>query len=204
MAVFEAMQLTAAGMLLMSKVQTGELLHFTRIVAGDGTKPVGAITDIVNAQSELTALSAPYLSNPFAQLDVKLVADTLTGFMLREIFVYADDPDLGEIPYAYAYAESLGTDWVPPLGSAWAGAVFQILMRIDNATNVTCYIGTAPSGGIIIVPKGNTYPVPTRHEFFGYLFITDGAPSPPSPSPAGIFFALPSAPANSNLTGRQE
>jgi len=186
MADFPAMKLTTAGQLLMAKVQTGEQLGFTRIKLGEGLAPVGTPTDIVSLQSEIVIGSNPVLDAGFARIDVNIIADTVEGFWLREVWSYALDPDVGEIAYAYSFAK-VADVWVPSIGVAFQ-LPLSLFNRIDNAENVVAVIGGEAGGGIKVIPIGQDFPVVQRRENWGYLFVTDTRPD--------VYFI------NSNLTGR--
>lgn len=131
MAQFERLQLTPQGQLLLSKVQTGELLEFSRV----------AVTDDGSVSIDLAILTPPVVESGKARLDVAFVNRLDTEFYLHRVEVYATDPDDGEILYAAANVIGL-PDRVPPeTSSSPQQRFFALFMWVDNASNVTAKIG---------------------------------------------------------------
>ena len=171
--------ITKAGLDLYSKIQTGSTpLTITRVAVGDGTYSEQEILS-----GEMTALKSPvkidtsidYIratGNGEAILSIGLSVSE-KAFYLREIGVYATDPDVGEILYSYC---SFGdtADYIESYNGLYS--VFQradIYIKIGNATDLrvditdrayatpeelrraasvvtsTIYNNTAPSGNII-------------------------------------------------------
>ena len=171
--------ITKAGLDLYSKIQTGSTpLTITRVEVGDGTY---SEQEILNG--EMTALKSPvkidasieYIratGNGEAILSIALSVSE-KAFYLREIGVYATDPDVGEILYSYC---SFGdtADYIESYNGLYS--VFQradIYIKIGNATDLrvditdrayatpeelrraasvvtsTIYNNTAPNGNVI-------------------------------------------------------
>jgi hypothetical protein len=142
---FNGMTLTAGGRSLQAKVQAGATLAFTQIKIGDGRLSAGESLDFLND------LIGPKLVVPIQ--DVSVIGDgtcrvrgVLTntglaaGFFVREIGVFATDPDLGEILYAIANAGD-ECDYLPAGGGAVAiEHVLDIVISVGNAANVTAVI----------------------------------------------------------------
>jgi len=134
MALFNAPQLTPDGIILNAKAQTGVQLKFTKVVLGDGA----------SISHNVLLGSQPVLDSGWARLDVVWSNTTPTGFFLQRVSVYAQDPNVGEIEYSRANAQSGMADWVPGVSSSSPYEVnLSIYSRIDNATNVTAQIGSA-------------------------------------------------------------
>jgi len=144
MADFRGTILTVKGRNLLAKAQTGATLTFTKIKLGDGLWSTD--TD----PTQLNDLVSPKLNLPIQ--DIKVVGDgtvrlrfVLTntglsqGFFMREIGIYAQDPDLGEILYAVAYAGDRA-DFIPSDGVTKVENVVDIYTVIANAQNVTAVI----------------------------------------------------------------
>ena len=134
--------ITKAGLDLYSKIQTGSTpLTITRVAVGDGTYSEQEILS-----GEMTALKSPvkidtsieYIratGNGEAILSIGLSASE-RAFYLREIGVYASDPDVGEILYSYC---SFGNtaDYIESYNGLYS--VFQradIYIKIGNATDI--------------------------------------------------------------------
>jgi hypothetical protein len=143
MADFKGTILTAKGKNLLAKAITGTELNFTKVQLGDGIWD-----DSVNPE-ELTSLISPKLDLPIQELEVTgdgtarlrfvLTNAGLTeGFFTREIGIFANDPDEGEILYAVSYAEN--PDFIPADGVTKIEDVTDIYTVVSNAQNVTAVI----------------------------------------------------------------
>jgi len=143
MADFEGTILTKKGINLITKALTGATIEFTKIQLGDGVWD-----ESVNPE-KLTSLVSPKLNLPIQELEI--VGDgtvrlrfVLTntglseGFFIREIGIFANDPDEGEILYAVAYAEN--GDFIPADGPTKIEDITDIYTVISNAQNVTAVI----------------------------------------------------------------
>lgn len=146
MAGFDGTVLTKKGLSLQAKVQAGETpLEFTKLKFGDGLLAAG-----VNLQ-DLTELIAP--KKEVGIQGIEVVGDGTTrvrcivtntslavGFFVREIGLYATDPDEGEILYAVAnsgeYADYLPAD----SGSITVEHVLDIFTAVGSTQNVTAII----------------------------------------------------------------
>jgi hypothetical protein len=147
MAKYDGMKFTNAGRTLLAKAITGVELHFTRIMTGDGTLPEGANI------YEQTEMIHPIKEMPITALDATTVGQaTLTallsneglnmGFFAREIGIFANDPDEGEILYAYTNAGDY-PDYIPgQAGADIIQSLISFVTVIDNAQNVTAEIST--------------------------------------------------------------
>jgi len=143
MADFGGTILTKKGFNLIAKGLTGATIEFTKVQLGDGVWD-----DSVNPE-QLTSLVSPKLDLPIQEL--KVVGDgtarlrfVLTntglgeGFFIREIGIFANDPDEGEILYAVTYAEN--ADFIPADGVTKIEDVTDIYTVVSNAQNVTAVI----------------------------------------------------------------
>lgn len=115
--IFSPLRLTNKGLALQAKMQAGEVLNITRVAIGDGTPAndedillfTEIVQDIESHTSDVTADSATVdiVQNiPIADGKTLLkitVQNGNRGFYLREIGIFAQDPDEGEILYAYTY-----------------------------------------------------------------------------------------------------
>ena len=146
MAQFNGMTLTEGGRNLLAKALIGKRLHFDRVACGDGTLPDGQ--DLY----EMTELIAPIRDLPIASMTVTGVGtatvqvvmsneDITTPFFIRELGLFALDPDTGEeILYGYCNAGER-SDYMPASGGP---DVVQYLLTlvtvIEQAQNVTAQI----------------------------------------------------------------
>lgn len=145
MANFNGLILTQAGANLQDKIAvSGATLQFTRAAIGDGLWPAGL------DPTTLTALVGEKQSLPIqgladegtGQHKISLLVDNTglaQGFMTREIGVFADDPDLGEILYQVTSADS--PDYLPPDGGAThIEMALDLLVVTSSASSVTAVI----------------------------------------------------------------
>ncbi|MBR0204321.1 MAG: hypothetical protein IJQ56_08155 [Synergistaceae bacterium] len=151
MAQFNGMQLTNAGRDVLAKAITGKTLKFTRGLAGTGYLPEG------QEVGELENLIAPYRDMEIAAIDmtghtgtakITLILsnkELLTGFFLREIGLFAEDPDTGQ-EILYGYSNSGNTaDFMPAQDGPDAVYYrFNITVIVDQAKNVTAIFSDNP------------------------------------------------------------
>ena len=134
------LQLTRLGQDLNAKILLGQIdLKIVKVAAGDGMlmgSPVN-LTNMVNEILSLPITSTKRLPDGTALFSTLLSNEELAnGFFFREIGVWAQDPDLGEILYSYDYYGS-DPQWIPSGGGATLiKAKYNLGMKIDNALNV--------------------------------------------------------------------
>ena len=143
--------LTNAGRNLIVKALEGKQLKFTKGVVGSAYLPDGAvIATLENVFSPMRNMDIGYISVPgeigVAKLTLEMSnKDLTTGFFIREIGVFALDPDTGfEVLYSYAnFGDSAhfmpGQDSDIPI---WYR--LQIKTVIDQAKNVTAILADNP------------------------------------------------------------
>ena len=149
MADFSAFKITNAGIALEVRVQGGTPIKFTKFMLGDGT--------FTGNVKNLTALVNPIMEVPVSRLvsqsgDNSKVSigfdlssqDVITGFYLREIGIYAEDPDGGnDILVFYGNAGNTA-DYIEPSTSAtMTEKMIDIEMYIDSATTITAVIDSS-------------------------------------------------------------
>lgn len=164
MADFKNLTLTILGAALLEKAIAGTTLEFTRAAIGDGRVADG--TDI----SGLTALVNEKKSIPINSIEFKegLVTVTIAfsnsdlsvGFHVRELGLFAKDPEKDEILYAVANAGD-DADWLPEMGSNVVEEVFKIVPVVSGATKVTA-----------VMDSSLTYI--TKEEFEAHHHVTGG------------------------------
>lgn len=119
-------ELTAAGRHLLAKVEAGTQLTFTRMEIGDGQEPLAAA-------KSLTRLASPKSSIPISDTAVNGDVCRISGifsssnieqsFSVRELGLYARDPDVGEILYMIAIDDTPdpmpSAGYQPPVTAAY-------------------------------------------------------------------------------------
>lgn len=173
MAVYGNMVLTQQGLALYTKAQSGVQLNFTRMQIGSGQLAVGqdptTLTALItpisffNINSISSSGSTAYVKGIFENTSV-----TVSTYSC-ELGLFATDPTLGEILFAYANAGAQG-DTIPPISAGPFSKQYQINAAIGNASSVTAtipagtYIPTTDKGvangvatldGSSLVPAGN-------------------------------------------------
>jgi phage-related tail fiber protein len=152
MADFNGTVLTDKGRNLLSKALTGTALHFTKVALGDGVWDSSVnpenLDDLVSKKIDLPINNLSVTGDGTAVLRFVLTNSGLTdGFFTREIGIYANDPDLGEILYAVTYSNN--PDFIPADGVVKIENVTDIYTVVSNAQNVTAVI----SDTVVIATK---------------------------------------------------
>lgn len=123
---FEPVTLTEKGLLLQSKMQTGEKLKIVRVAIGDGFLPEGQdkkkLLQLVHeiathtSDTEGTSTIADIVYNELNDAGSVITRIKIQNgdseFFLREIGIIAFDPDEGEILYAYTTC-GIGAECIP-------------------------------------------------------------------------------------------
>ena len=150
----ETVKVTSKGFKLLAKVQAGAILNFTRAVIGDGFMPEGKkvtdlnglISEISSHQSTTNATSATVdLTKVEAGGDGTLkirikIKNGDTAFYMREIGIMANDPDEGEILYAYINFGD-GASAMPAFdGTTYVVRNIQMSFIVSNAAKVEANI----------------------------------------------------------------
>ncbi|MGN7760446.1 phage tail-collar fiber domain-containing protein [Paenibacillus sp. 22594] len=144
MAVFGGLSLTNKGLVLQGKAQAGAQLNYTRIAVGDGSlsgQSIPAMNSLISQKKNLpiTRLRTQPPNKAIVGAVLKN-ADVTTGFFWREVGLFAQDPDAGEILYAYANA-GVTADYIPPGGgSDVIEKQFDCVVVVGTASNISAVI----------------------------------------------------------------
>lgn len=144
MANFPGLILTDAGRDILAKALTGQTLTFTRVGLGDGTEPATpeTLTALVNELQTVSIQAFEMIGDGTSKIRAILTnVGITTGFFVREIGVFAQDPDtLQEVLYSYANSGTQ-SDFLPAEGGATiVEQVFDLFTVVDTATTVTAVI----------------------------------------------------------------
>lgn len=149
MAQYGPMVITERGKVLYAKSQTGKPLVYTKMGIGSG--------QVAGDPSNLTELVQPIgyfgISSFAINGDTAMIkavfenSDITQTTYSCELGLYANDPDFGEILYAYANAQGNG-DYIPPISAGPFSREFQINVVVGSATSVTAEI---PSTAFVTV-----------------------------------------------------
>lgn len=97
--------LTKAGQILQAKVETGVVLDITKMKFGDGQESLNEaleLTDLKSPKYEAELESKKYEGSVCTVSSLLKAADIEEGFYIREMGLFANDPDVGEILFAVA------------------------------------------------------------------------------------------------------
>lgn len=145
MAIFNRWSLTKKGIKLITKAQAGKCdIHFTKLETGNGAW--SAAEDMQAA----TALKAMKQSFAFSRIDIPdgnpstVVLEAVINnlelaelYYLREMGVFATDPDDGDILYAIALSDT-DTTYIPANNGVGVSTITErINIEVANAPNVT-------------------------------------------------------------------
>ena len=147
MAVFEDGSYSCIpGIALIAKVMAGRCqMRYTRAAVGKGMIPEdGSPKTMAEPADYVMDAKISDVTNPVdgeCQVTVQINSDDVEhGFFATGILLYAQDPDLGEVPYTYLLLES-GPEWIRP-SSASVGklATFDLIAAVGDVDNVTADI----------------------------------------------------------------
>lgn len=136
--------LTAKGRALQAKVEAGATMTITKLKIGDGImsggQTVDALTDLLAPKKNLGISALTPLESGVCKITSVVTNSGLTaGFYVRELGVFAQDPDLGEILYAYTADGS--PDYLPAEGGTVAVAEELVVqLAFSNAANIKATI----------------------------------------------------------------
>ncbi|MCL6442085.1 MAG: hypothetical protein K6T83_01240 [Alicyclobacillus sp.] len=202
MAVYGNMVITNQGAALYGKVQAGATLTFTRMQIGSGQLAQGqdptTLTALISPIDWITINSITQTSGTANIRGIYENTNLTQSTYTCEIGLFAQDPDVGEILYAYANAGAQG-DTFPPYADGPFSRQFQINAAVGNATNVTANIpantyvptsavgtanGVAPLGADGQVPAsylGHATVGPATSNALGTVELPASAGSPSTP-----------------------
>lgn len=136
--------LTNKGRQLQAKAQAGAQLVYTRMSIGSGTLSGQSLEDMSALITPVKDLAIERLKHPPGSTRA-LIGGTLTnqdvttGFFLREVGIFARDPDDGEILYMYANAGTTA-DYITPSGEDLIEKAINMNVFVGKATNITANI----------------------------------------------------------------
>lgn len=144
MSTFGGLILTNRGRNLQSKAQAGITLQYTRIGVGDGHLGSTSILDLNNLVNEVMSLDITklkVLGDGRAVIGTVLSNQNMTeGFYFREIGLFAEDPDLGEVLYCYGNAGELAEYISAGGGTDIIEKSIDIQTIVGNAENISAVI----------------------------------------------------------------
>lgn len=136
--------LTNKGRQLQAKAQTGAQLVYTRMAVGSGTLSGQSLESMTALIAPVKDLTITRLKRPAGSTRALIGAtltnqDVTTGFYLREVGIFATDPDDGEILYMYANAGATA-DYITPQGDGVIEKALNMNVFVGSAANITANI----------------------------------------------------------------
>lgn len=138
------MILTNKGRVLQAKVEAGETLSLTKLTLGSGIIGEGqsleTLTDLVSPEQNLGIAEKTALENGLTEIKATITnAGLEEGYYVRELGVFAQDPDEGEI--LYAVTTDTAPDYLPAQGSATVlSQEFAIYITTSNVNHIEATI----------------------------------------------------------------
>ncbi len=134
------------GIDLLGKVLAGRCqMHYTRAAVGKGAIPEGKTPKTMDVPPEYVMdARIASVTNPVGgecQVTVQIRSDDVeTGFYVTSIVLYAEDPDLGEVPYTYLSLEN-EPEWIRPASSVVGKfATFYLIAVVGDVDTVAAFI----------------------------------------------------------------
>lgn len=147
MSVFGGLILTNKGRNLLIKGQLGAEIKYTRVAIGDGELSGSLMIDLNTLKHEVKTLAITKLKalsgGRFIVGSTFSNSDLTTGFYYREIGLFAQDPDLGEILYCYANAGTLAEYITSGGGADLIEKAIDLEIIVGNASSVTATIDSS-------------------------------------------------------------
>ena len=141
---WNGMILTNKGRVLQAKVEAGETLSLTKLKLGSGIIGKGqsleTLTDLVSPEQNLGIAEKTALENGLTEIKATITnAGLEEGYYVRELGVFAQDPDEGEI--LYAVTTDTAPDYLPAQGSATVlSQEFAIYITTSNVNHIEATI----------------------------------------------------------------
>ena len=155
MGAFKSAVITKKGQALLAKVIAGTTkLEFTKIKVSETTLSgdLASLTGIGTVKQEEKVASVVRQNGSNVKVSASFSNETLgAGYYVRNIGLYATDPQDGEILYSISVAdESTATaDWMPPFnGIGVSSLLVDLVTAVSNASNVSVTVD--PSAGATV------------------------------------------------------
>lgn len=134
------------GPALIAKVLAGRCkMNYTRAAVGEGAIPEGVSPkELTEPPGYVMEAKIAAVTNPVdgeCQVTVQInSSDVERGFYAMGILLYAEDPDLGNVPYTYLKLED-GLEWIRPASSAVGKlATFDLIAAVGAVDAVSANI----------------------------------------------------------------
>ena len=193
MSTVDCAVITNLGHALLGKVLAGKSgIHFTSASVGDGVISEGKspeeLTELVH---EIKAGDISGVDNPGSgEVRVSIQVSSLgvsVGFFVKEIGIFATDPDLGEILYAYVGMPDK-PQWIRPEGASINTlAIFDVYVAVSRAAEVTAQICPSAMVHISDFESYKTYVETQLSNKMGFAGYTGDVGTSPEKTKPGIW-----------------
>jgi phage-related tail fiber protein len=144
MANFSGTIITNKGLNLLAKALQGTRLTFTRLALGDGVWPTPHAPEqmeaLVSEKKSIQIQGIEITGNGTARIRAVLLNNEIqTGFFARELGIFAQDTELGEILYAVSYAGEQA-DYIPAGGNIVLESIIDVFVIVSTAEHISAWI----------------------------------------------------------------
>lgn len=182
---------TNAGKKLDAKVKAGQCkFNFTKFKIGSGTVPAGtslsSLTDLIHTEKEIGISEIEYNDDEGTCIvhGTLLYSDVENEFLARELGLYAEDPDDGEILYQVTTDDV--PDTIKPQSQTTATVVSQeFAMIVTESSSSTTSVTIDPNGLVTTKQLARHNTAEDAHE--NLVMVTETAEKPTSMSTRGIW-----------------
>lgn len=137
---------SSAGKTLIGKVLAGRCeMRYTRAAVGKGAIPEGmtpkTMIDVADYVMDAKISSVTNPQDGECQVTIQIKSDDVEkGFYATSIILFAEDPDLGEVPYTYLCLEN-EPEWIRPSSSIVGKlATFDLVAIVGDVDAVSAVI----------------------------------------------------------------
>ena len=140
---FPSLILTNAGRALIVKALNGTAINFTKFALGDGVAPEKPrdLKNLVHLAANMQINSIELSANCAVLESTYTNSGLKSKLVAREIGIFANDPDDGEILYAYANAGNEAAVVPPESGDMTVQETFHMVVAVGDAEQVTATLG---------------------------------------------------------------
>lgn len=182
---------TNAGKKLDAKVKAGQCkFNFTKFKIGSGTVPAGtslsSLTDLIHTEKEIGISEIEYNDDEGTCIvhGTLLYSDVENEFLARELGLYAEDPDDGEILYQVTTDDV--PDTIKPQSQTTATVVSQeFAMIVTESSSSNTSVTIDPNGLVTTKQLARHNTAEDAHE--NLVMVTETADKPTSMSTRGIW-----------------
>ena len=149
MADFSKLVITTNGQSLIAKLIAGTVtdVEFTTVAASSATydeDDLEALEELSDIEQTVSVSKVTVSNDTAVKVEAAFTnSDLTTGYYMRTIGLYANDPDEGEILYA-ATVESTGSCYIPAYnGVSTTGVYLKLITTVGNSDNVNVELDPA-------------------------------------------------------------